>query len=388
MKTITVPNSELKHFLKSAASAIKANSNLAELRNLELSIGNGFEARSTNLESWTHSILDYGENDGKGIRFARVDGKSVSTIVKSLPKKGTSEITFGSDSLKIGNCSYPFSPSDSAILPFPGTLKGGQTLTLSVEDFQNIKKKVLPFAATNESSVVMMGVLFSYDHRENELTVVSTDGTRLGRIQITFEDQRNAESFAFVMPKETALFAADNLSGDVCLHYDDKGKLAMLSDGTSDIVSRTIDGQFPKYQAAIPAESKAFFTVDRKGFAAKIKEAISIVSEDDKRVTLQLGKNLCQIHTDSDGALYEGSIECDFDNDEMTIGFNGKFLLGALNSMESECVHFGINSPTTAILIEEGDVKKGLRQMHLLMPCRVLRNNNRSPLRHSTVKAG
>ena len=113
----------------------------------------------------------------------------------------------------------------------------------------------------------------------------------------------------------------------------------VLKVGSTTLVMRLLDGQFPDYRKVLPDEQKVKFSVDRKEFMDSLRR-VSIFSVDKNMgVRLTVKKSVLLV-TNSNPDLGEAreEIGIDYKGDTVTIGFNARYLLDAMSVMASERV--------------------------------------------------
>ncbi|MGH9201739.1 MAG: hypothetical protein ACRD2A_10955, partial [Vicinamibacterales bacterium] len=116
----------------------------------------------------------------------------------------------------------------------------------------------------------------------------------------------------------------------------------VLRDG-AELFMRLIDGEFPDYKQVIPKTSKATLTLSRQSFLKALGFVSVLSTERAKgvRVTLKPGTLEVQASNPDYG---DGTDEVDaagYSGDEVSIGFNGRYLIEALSAMpDAERVEF------------------------------------------------
>jgi DNA polymerase-3 subunit beta len=107
------------------------------------------------------------------------------------------------------------------------------------------------------------------------------------------------------------------------------------------MVMRLIDGQFPEYQRVIPQEGERTVLLPRGKFLDALRR-ISLLSVDKSNaVKVALSENLIRI-TSSNPDLGEAKddLEVSYKGNEITIGFNARYLIDVLSVLDGEQVAF------------------------------------------------
>jgi DNA polymerase-3 subunit beta len=121
------------------------------------------------------------------------------------------------------------------------------------------------------------------------------------------------------------------------------------------IAVRLMAGQYPKYQSAIPSDFAGEVTLKRDTFIRTLERADLI----NFQARFQISNNGLSISNREDGSIsqFQEDIEIDKQSGspEFNTGFNIRFLLDFLKSIDSELVEFKYNAPNKAILLRGCD---------------------------------
>jgi DNA polymerase-3 subunit beta len=161
---------------------------------------------------------------------------------------------------------------------------------------------------------------------------------------------------------------------EIEVEYNNSNAKFVLEDTT--IICRLIDGNYPNYEAVIPKENPNVLTIDRLQFLNSVK-----------RVSIFSNKTTHQIRLKAAGAELNISAEdldfsnkaderlsCDYQGDDMHIGFNSRFLSEMLNNLNSNEVLIEMSLPNRAgILTPIDGTDEGEQVTMLVMP--VMLNN-------------
>ena len=230
------------------------------------------------------------------------------------------------------------------------------------------------FAAGNDDlRPVMSGVFFQFS-TEN-LTFVATDAHKL--VKYTRADLTASETAEFIMPKKPLNLLKGIISTndeEVCIEYNNSN--AKFSFGNFVLVCRLIDGKFPNYEAVIPKDNPNQLTIARNQFLNSVRR-ISIFSN---KTTHQIRLKIAgaELNISAEDVDYSNKAEerltCDYQGDDMQIGFNARFLNEMLGNLESDNVQLEMSLPNRAgILTPVDGLEQGEQITMLVMP--VMLNN-------------
>lgn len=221
------------------------------------------------------------------------------------------------------------------------------------------------FATSNDSlRPVMTGVLFQFG--ENETNFVSTDSHRLVVYKRT--DLKSSESMEFILPKKPLNIFKNILSNsneEVVIEFNEN--MAKFSFGANIWICRLIDGKYPNYSAVIPKENPNILTVNRELLFRAIKKATPLSNKSTNQVRLKLSGNIIHLYAEDTEFANRAELEvvCNYEGEDINIGFNSKFLTEMLSVLRSEDITIKMSQASRPGIIEPVD---GLEdEEHLLM---------------------
>jgi len=107
------------------------------------------------------------------------------------------------------------------------------------------------------------------------------------------------------------------------------------------MTARLIEGQFPNYEAVLPKGHPGRLQLSRSALQAALRRVSVIAEERNKPVKFTLTPASLKVSASSQdlGDAEEG-LEVDYAGEEVTIGFNSRYLLDALSPIEKDAVIF------------------------------------------------
>ena len=225
------------------------------------------------------------------------------------------------------------------------------------------------FASGNDDlRPVMSGVFFQFS--SESLTFVATDAHKL--VKYSRNDIKAEETAEFIMPKKPLQLLKVILQGseeDVSVEYNDTN--AQFKFGDSSLTCRLIDGKYPNYEAVIPKENPNQMQINRVNFLNSVKR-VSIFS---KKTTYQIRLNIAgtALQISAEDFDYSNSaeerIDCEYQGEDIKIGFNSRFLIEMLNGLDCNNVKLSMSLPNRAGLLTPLDnTEEGESITMLVMP--------------------
>ena len=211
------------------------------------------------------------------------------------------------------------------------------------------------FATSNDSlRPVMTGVLFQF--KEDETNFVSTDSHRLVVYKRT--DLINPEPIEFIMPKKPlAIFKniLANSNDDVTIEFNEN--MAKFTFGNNTWSCRLIDGKYPNYTAVIPKENPNVLTINRNLLLSSIRRASIMSNKSTNQVRFKLSGNILHLHAEDTEYANKADMQipCDYNGEDINIGFSSKFLTEMLSVLGSDDITMKMSQPNRPGIIEPVD---------------------------------
>ena len=220
--------------------------------------------------------------------------------------------------------------------------------------------------ADDELRPVMNGVYF--DIHTDDLTFVASDGHKLVRLR-NFS-VKSPERASFILPKKPATLLKGLLTkeeGMVNIQFDDNN--AYLHCANFEMVCRLIEGRYPNYNSVIPQANPFKVTIDRVSFLNALKRVSVFSNPASSLVKLHLkGNEMVVSAQDIDfSTSAEEKIVCNYDGDELNIGFKATYLIEILSNINSEEILFELADPSRAGLIIPSENEENEDLLMLLM---------------------
>lgn len=135
--------------------------------------------------------------------------------------------------------------------------------------------RVAPFASVEDTRPILCGLLLEplYSEDGNQLIVVATNGTSLGRDALRIES--DSEVLPCIIPSRAAseLVRVLNAESDDFVKVLFSGNVVSFHCGRVKLQSRLIEGAFPDYRRAIPGSSANSATIHRTALVSSLKRA-------------------------------------------------------------------------------------------------------------------
>ncbi len=221
--------------------------------------------------------------------------------------------------------------------------------------FKTLLRKTFFCMAQNDVRYFLHGVLL--EAGKELLRTVATDGHRMGLCDHAME-LPVTETKRWIIPSKAVnelLRLIPETDTELEVSLGDRN-VRVSMDGMV-FTSRLVDGSFPDYERVIPEMSEAPVTAVKDALS-QCMSRVAILSHDRHHgVKVSLEQNKMRVLANNkENEQAEDEIAVEYQGEAMDIGFNVKYLLDAVNSIDSEKVRISIVSPKGGgLVLPEGD---------------------------------
>ncbi|MFH2096499.1 MAG: DNA polymerase III subunit beta, partial [Bacteroidota bacterium] len=200
----------------------------------------------------------------------------------------------------------------------------------------------------------------------DNITFVASDAHKLVRYRR--EDVRPGLDSSFILPKKPASLLKNILpkeQNEVKLEFDEKN--AFFTTNDYKLICRLVEGNYPSYNSVIPTDNPNKLTIDRVDFYNTLRRVSIFSNAASNLVKLNITGNQLTISAqdiDFSISAYE-RLNCQYNGEEMEIGFKSTFLLEILTNLASGEVVMELSDPTRAGILVPGE--KDIEEEDVLM---------------------
>ena len=334
-----VNSTALLRELQKLNGVISSSNTLPILDNFLFNISNNkMSIVASDLETtMISSISVEADEDGKITIPARILIDTLKTFSNQPLTFIIDIITFGIEmSSELGN--YKLAGQNADEFPKIPILQSSSSTTFKGDALTNAINKTLFASGNDELRPVMSGVFCELSNEQT--TFVATDAHKL--VRHTRTDVISDKNTSFILPKKPLTILKNNIGdcNDVTLEYNETN--AIFSFGNVTIICRLIDGKYPNYEAVIPKENPNKLTIKTATLLSSIKRVSIYANKTTHQIRFKVAGSELQITSeDLDFAnKAEERLSCQYEGEDMEIGFNSKFVIDMLNNIGAERLHF------------------------------------------------
>ncbi|MFV9550701.1 DNA polymerase III subunit beta [Algibacter sp. PT7-4] len=334
---------------------------LFELDNNKLTVS------ASDLETTMASTLDV-ESDSEG--SVAIPARLLLDTLKTFPEQPLTFVVEDNNTVEISSNhgKYALAYADGNEFPKAVALEDPSKTVITGDVLATAISKTIFAAGNDDLRPVMSGVFFQFS--TEGLTFVATDAHKL--VKYTREDIKANQVAEFIMPKKPLNLLKGILAAsedDVIIEYNESN--AKFTFENSELICRLIDGKYPNYEAVIPKENPNKLVIDRNQFLNSVRRVSIFSNKTTHQIRLKIAG--AELNISAEDIDYSNKAEerltCDYQGDDMQIGFNSRFLTEMLNNLNADNVQLEMSMPNRAgILTPVDGLDDGEHITMLVMP--------------------
>ncbi|HPW95645.1 MAG TPA: DNA polymerase III subunit beta [Paludibacteraceae bacterium] len=241
------------------------------------------------------------------------------------------------------------------------------TTTVSAESLMSGINKTSFATADDDLRPAMTGIFF--DIKPDNLTYVATDAHKL--VRLISKTANETEEASFVLPKKPANILRNVIvkeNNDVEISFDKKNIIFKLSEYL--MICRQIEARFPNYNGVIPQNNPFKLIVDRVVMLNALRRVSVFSNQGTGLVKLSIKTNEILLSAqDIDFSISaEEKIACQYEGENINIGFKAPFLIDILNNISSSDIIIELADPSRAGVILPLENEPNEELLTLIMP--------------------
>lgn len=354
--------------LQVLGSVINSNNTLPILDNFLFELNHkSLKVSASDLESTMSATLEIDSNSEGSIA---VPAKLLLETLKSFPEQPLTFTVQENNTIEISSNSgkYALAYANGDEFPKAVALEDPSVTIVPSEILGTAISKTIFASGNDDLRPVMSGVFFQLS--TDSLKFVATDAHKLVKYERT--DVTAPQVTEFIMPKKplNILKGILGIAGtDVTIEYNDHN--AAFTFDNYVLKCQLIDGKYPNYEAVIPKENPNKLIIDRILFLNSVKRVAIFSNKTTHQIRLKIAGT--ELNISAEDIDYSNKAEerltCDYQGDDMQIGFNSRFLTEMLSNLQSDQVMLEMSLPNRAgILTSVDGLEEGENITMLVMP--------------------
>lgn len=266
--------------------------------------------------------------------------------LKGLPSQEVTFIVSDNNAIQIlaGKAKYKIAGESGADYPSLPVVQLEQSVNLNLFYLKDSLRKTIIAAGHDDLRPAMTGVYMASEN--DKIVMVATDAHKLVRIYMDGQLDRS-----FILPRK-GVSALQKIGGDSVNIFPDQSNV-MFDNGVFKIYARLIDQKYPDYNAVIPKDNNKVVVVSKSQLLDSVKRILLFANKTTNQILFNIGNGVMTVSAQDLDFSNEASeqISVDYNGEEMTIGFNGKFLAELLPTIDTDDIVIKLSTPTKAAVL-------------------------------------
>lgn len=351
MKFIVSTSVLLKN-LQSISGVLNSSNNLPILDNFLFELnGEKLLVTASDLESTISVSVPITKSDENG--SIAIPAKFLVEILKNFPDIPMS-FSINTETYHVeisaGEGKYKLTGYNGDEFPKAPVIENSTNIIIDSKTLANAFNKTLFATGSDDMRIVMTGVFCQLS--DQDVTFVATDAHKLVRYRRS--DIKSSETGSFILPKKPLNLIRNILSAlDVKVKIEYNSTNASFEFENVSLICRLIDGKYPNYEAVIPVNNTKKLTIDRQQLLTSIKRVSIFSNQLTRQIRFSIsGKELILASEDMELANEaKERLTCNYEGEDIDIGFNSKFILEMLNNLDSDEICLEMSTSNRAALI-------------------------------------
>ena len=351
---------------------VEKKNTLPILSNVLLNLkGNKLEIVATDLDIVFHDEISELKviEEGNTTTSANV----LFDILRKIPSGTEINFTLKSEnklSLKSKNSDFNLLCLPSSNFPTFDDKFESEKIEIEKKKFLSLLNKT-KISISNDDTRHYLNGIFLHASESNKnlfLTGVATDSHRLSSSSVAVE---NIKSFSSIIIPRKSVFQLCSLLDNVDekLFIQTSSNKIKFSLGKINLISKVIDGKFPDYQKVVPKENTKTLTVSSADFINSVERVASVSIDRKEGVKLELSQDKLKLSVNSTNSG-DGNevVAAKYDGEDLTIGFNSKYLIDIASQIEDKNLTFSLKNSTSPVLVFDNSDKNSF---YVIMPMKI-----------------
>lgn len=348
----TIPKKALLEATQKVLGAISTKNTLPILSNMLIEAQKGqVKLVATDLDM---AIAHTTQADTAQEGATTVPAKRFTDIIKELPENNITISMKKVNTITIDCLNTHFKVNCLPKEDFPKlpSYKNQESVAIKQEALKHMLNMTSFAISHDETRYILNGVLLEIGLQK--ISLIATDGRRLAFIQKKHETKPQKERKVIVPLKTINELNKALKDGELKICFGENQITFDLTDTT--IISRLIEGEYPRYEQVIPKEKKEKLIVDKETLLAATKRAGLLTSQDSQAIKLDVFKNRLVVskNTPDIGEVRE-ELKTKYEGGDLTIGFNPTYLIDALKNIDTQEIKFELTAPDKPGVIRTQD---------------------------------
>lgn len=221
--------------------------------------------------------------------------------------------------------------------------ENAQTITMPAPVILKGIEKTVYAVSPETIRPIMTGIY--WDIHEDNIVFVASDTHKL--VRYTTREVAPGFQRGFIMPAKPANILKNIIGKEDMVELQIGEKGATFKFGEFTLTCRFIKGNYPNYNRVIPNDNPYVITIDRLSLLNAMRRVAIFASKASSLVKMEfMPGNIRLAAQDLDyGTSAEEKVACEYNGNDLTIGFNSSYTLEILNNIGGETTVIKLSDP-------------------------------------------
>ena len=273
--------------------------------------------------------------------------------------------------LKCGRARFSLAGTDAEEYPSLPEFSPERLVRLQPAVLSQMIERTMYAASVDETRYNLNGVYFEVTEDTGKIRLVATDGHRLALIDRTVGEEVSGLASGVIIPRkglaELKRLVDEEDADEVELGFE--GSSGLARKGGVTLVMRLIEGEFPNYDQVIPKDADLKLTLAVEPLIRALRRVALLSAERSRAIKIDLTSGKLTISSSNpDLGEAEEELDVDYSGEDVSIGFNAKYLLESLSAIGSKEIQISLRSGNSPAEIRPTDDPDSLA---VVMPMRL-----------------
>ena len=374
---LSISKGELQTGLSRLQSIVEKRNSMPILANvlIRATVKAGDEAAQLHLAATDLEVGIQSSHDAKVKKAGgvTVSAKKLFEIVRELPEEDIflEATANGYLNIKCARSDFTLAGTSPEEYPTLPDFAPKQTARVQAQVLSVMIERTMYAASVDETRYNLNGVYLEVLDEPGRIRMVATDGHRLASVDRTLsEDVLGLENGVIIPRKgigELKKLVDEDDADEIELAFEGNNGLARK--GRVTLIMRLIEGEFPNYTQVLPTKIERSIVLPAEEFGRALRRVALLSSERSRAVKLELSNGRLTISSSNpDLGDAREELDIDFAGEDLSIGFNARYLMDALSTLRSKEVRFGLQNELAPAQLVPTDDEDTLA---VVMPMRV-----------------
>jgi DNA polymerase-3 subunit beta len=372
---LTIEKSDLHRGLSRLQAVVEKRHSMPILANVLLDASRQgdhgrLELVATDLEVGVRDVHS-AEVDNSG--SITVSARRLFDIVRELPDQPVQLVAEPDAFLQIDSRRIHFSLAGTTAEEYPNLpdFSPDRLVSLQASILSTMIERTMYAASLDETRYNLNGVYFETLLETQKVRMVATDGHRLALVDRGIGSEVEGLASDVIIPRkglaELKRLVDEEDADQVEIGFEGNSGLARKNSVT--LVMRLIEGKFPDYQQVIPSNTEHHLTLPSEPLIRAVRRVALLSIERSHAVKLELTSGVLRLSSSNpDLGQAQEELDVDYTGDDLSIGFNAKYLQESLVAFGAKEVQLSLHDASSPVMVQPTDDADSLA---VVMPMRL-----------------